>query len=263
MANFVPSLYVQNKGEDSVDIALKLTVARDKIIVRFTGGCGYMSPEDAQGMNNFFVDSFLGFGGAMIFGGTRMILRESKEIVSGITEIPSLIHRKCKDSVILGVVPRSNELMISGEDGLIVSDEAGEDYITVVHPEQDACLVVQQSVDQGVSWEAEFLECIKITEKLRSLVRWKSILVSYNGGGVTEKEIVAIAKLGWPVILIKGSGRKSDEYANDSQFLVRHPNVKVVDNGDVLGMRRILCELSALSEVEMAEINRKYFMRIV
>ncbi|MFC1638478.1 hypothetical protein ACFL2R_03575 [Patescibacteria group bacterium] len=233
MANFVPSLYVQNKGEDSVDIALKLTVARDKIIVRFTGGCGYMSPEDAQGMNNFFVDSFLGFGGAMIFGGTRMILRESKEIVSGITEIPSLIHRKCKDSVILGVVPRSNELMISGEDGLIVS------------------------------WEAEFLECIKITEKLRSLVRWKSILVSYNGGGVTEKEIVAIAKLGWPVILIKGSGRKSDEYANDSQFLVRHPNVKVVDNGDVLGMRRILCELSALSEVEMAEINRKYFMRIV
>ena len=53
---------------------------------------------------------------------------------------------------------------------------------------------------------------------------------SYKGGSVTEKEIVKTAQLGWPILLINGSGRKTEEYANNTEFLHKFPNVHVAEN---------------------------------
>ena len=48
-ATVIPSLYMQNKGEKSVKIALRLTSAPSRVVVRITGGCGNMSVNDAAG----------------------------------------------------------------------------------------------------------------------------------------------------------------------------------------------------------------------
>lgn len=245
-SNFIPSLYIQNKREESLNVALKLTKAKSRYVIRVTGGCGYMSEDQADGLYDLYVRSLIGYKGAILFGGTRMVNRKNLEtVVPGITEIPPLIRKHCPDSVILGIIPKSGDLQLSMEYGLVVSDDNEEDYITIIHPNQDICVVVQQSVDEGVSWEAEFEECIHITSNLREYANWKSLLISYNGGGVTEKEILKTAKLGWPILLIKGSGKKTDEYANDKEFLMKYPNVHVV-NKNPADMRQKLFHLEAL-----------------
>lgn len=243
-SSIIPSLYVQNKGENSLKVALRLTKAKSRYVVRFTGGCGYMSHDDAEGLYDLFLQAFAGFEGGILFGGTRMIKKDNySEIVPGITEIPPLIRRQCPDSVILGVIPKTQDLQIT-ESGLIVSEEEGKNFVTIVHPEQDICLVVQNSVDNTVPWEAEYQSCLQIIEQLRLFAEWESLLVSYNGGGVTEKEILATATRGWPILLINSSGRVSERLANDKEFLNQYPHVHVAEK-DSRSIRNALFSLGA------------------
>lgn len=222
----IPSLFVQNKGEESTKLALRLTQAKTKVVVRFTGGCGFMQAQDAQGLYQLFVEAFEGFSGALLFGGSRMVRRADHSlVVPGITEVPPLIRFHNPDCIILGVVPKSEELSLELGLGMVVAQNLGKDYLTIINPDQDLCLVVQQSVDHEVSWDAEFEECIRITENLREYAGWQSLLVSYNGGSVTRKEIMQTAQLGWPVLLIQDSGRVSEELSKDEGFLRTYPNV--------------------------------------
>lgn len=242
----IPSLFVQSKGDQSSKVALLLTSARQKCIVRVTGGCGNLSPEHAASMQQVLCEAFAGFAGAMLFGGTRMVLkRDHSIIVPGITEIPPLIRAQNPRSVVLGVVPRTQDFQIAPDLGMVVSSEPGNEFITIVHPDQDACLVVQHSADQDVLWEAEYEECMRITENLRTYAEWQSLLVCYNGGGVTEKELLATAAWKWPVLLIEGSGRVTDRYASNEEFLHSHPSVMVA-KCDSLSIRRSLMSTGAI-----------------
>ena len=242
----IPSLYIQQGREQSTKIALSLTRAKTKIAVRVTGGCGNMEAKNANGMLELFSKSFKNFEGVFLFGGTRMIMRHNHEtILPGITETAALIKIISPTAIILGVVPRSQELKVS-DFGMIVSDQKENDFVTIIHPDQDICLLVQQSIDQTASWEAEYEACMDITENLREFAGWKSLLVSYNGGTVTAKEIEATAKRNWPVLLISGSGRKTDEYASDKDFLKRFSNVYVCQNHSD-SLRRHLTQLGAVA----------------
>jgi hypothetical protein len=247
-SKFAPSFYIMNRGEDSVKVALSLTRAAANFVIRFTGGCGYMSAEDARGLYDLFVDALEGFKGCILFGGTRMVKKvDYDEIVPGITEVPPLIKAEDDSVVILGIVPRTGNIRIDPSFGVVVESEYEHDFITIIHPEQDMCLVVQQSVDKEATWEDEYLECIQITENLRSFAGWSSLLISYNGGAVTEKEILHTAELGWPVLLVNGSGRMSEKYANDNAFLLAHPNVLVAEK-TVGSIRNQLVKAGAISE---------------
>lgn len=249
-----PSLYIKQWGEQISKPELSLTSAARKVVVRFTGGCGWMSKEDAVGFYDIFVEAFAGFEGAILFGGSRMLKKDDPtEIVPGITEIPPLIKKNCPKSVILGVVPRFQDLKLS-QHGLVISDELGNDFITIVNPDQGQCVVVQKSADEGVSlipnlplggWEIEYLECQRIISDLINYADFSSLLVSYNGGKVTEAEIVSTAQKGWPILLINGSGRKSEEYANNQKFLEEYPNVFVAEK-DAASIRDVLLEAHVL-----------------
>lgn len=242
----IPSLFVQSEGDQSSKVALMLTGAQQKCIVRMTGGCGNMSAEDAASMQQTLVDAFAGFKGAMLFGGTRMVMRDDHSIVvPGITEVPPLIRSSCPGSIVLGIVPRTQDFQIAPSLGMIVSSESNKDFITIIHPSQDACLVVQHSADKGVLWDAEYQECMRITENLRRYAEWQSLLVCYNGGDVTEKELLATAERRWPVLLIEGSGRTTDRYASDERFLDDHPSVAVTQN-DSHSIRQELMRVGAL-----------------
>jgi len=244
-SGMTPSLYVKRRGEQTTKLELSITRAKQRCIVRLTGGCGYMSANDAAGLYELFTQAFRGFKGAILFGGTRMLQKDCPDIiVPGITEIAPLIRQKCPESVILGVVPKSEDLRLT-QYGLVVSGEKRNDYLTIIHPEQDQCLIVQQSADEGVDWDAEWQECLRIIGDLRQFAQWHSVLISYNGGAVTEREILATAEQGWPVILIAGSGRKTNEYAANADFLGRYPSVMVVEK-DSESLRSGLIALGAI-----------------
>lgn len=245
----IPSLYIKNKGETSTDLSLRLTAAKERFLVRLTGGCGYMNSEDSENLYSLFAQIFEDFQGAMIYGGTRMINKyDKKTIIPGITEIPSHMKEINPDFISLGVIPKSETMQLDPDVGLVVSYEDENDYITIIHPNQDICLIVQQSVDQGVNWETEAIECMDITQKLREIAGWNSLLVSYNGGGITEKEIISTAKKGWPVLLIADSGRKTEEYAKNKDFLAKYPNVMVAEK-NVLSIRKCLAKCGAIKKV--------------
>ena len=260
----VPALYIKNQGEESLKVALSLTRAPQSVVVRITGGCGYMSAEDAANLMELYAGAFFGFRGALLFGGSRMLKRTDPSIiVPGITEVGPRIKLACPDSYVLGIIPRSCDFGYSPY-GLVVADNPEDEYFTVVHPDQDAVLLVQQSVDQGVCWEAEYLEAMEITRILRQYAGWRSLLVSYNGGGVTEKEVLATAQAGWPVLLIRGSGRKTDSLAEqlerDFQFRLEHPSIRVCDRS-VDSFRAALQDLGVVPREEAAILqfraNRK------
>jgi hypothetical protein len=255
----VPSLYVQSQGEDiSVKVALSVTQARDKVVVRLTGGCGLMSGEHAQEIERLLAEPFRGFRGGMLFGGTRMVSRKNaSQIIPGITEIAPLVREMCPEARVLGVVARANDFQIMPEFGLVIENNSDNDYVTITHPNQDVCLVLQKSVDHATVWDAEYQACEQIVRHLREYAAWQSVLLTYNGGGITEKEILLWAKNGWPVILVNGSGRKTEEYANDKAFLNDHPHV-VVAEPEVWSIRERLEQFGAIPE-----ISRKTVLRVV
>lgn len=143
-----PPFYVKMAGEQTTDIELGLTRARQKAIVRFTGGCGNMEPKFGEGMIELLAESFNGFSGAMLFGGTRMLrISNPHIIIPGITEAPPMIWRQNHGSTILGVVAKTEILHISNY-GVVVNEEPERDMVTIMHPEQDKCLIVQHSAEK-------------------------------------------------------------------------------------------------------------------
>lgn len=243
-----PSLWFQRQGELSTRVALELTRARDRCIIRFTGGCGHMSAGDADGLPDLFADAFQGFGGAILFGGTRMVRRDDPTVVvPGITEVPARIRARCPKVITLGVVPTNGAFRVSPDHGLVVSDDARDPYVTIVHPDQTHCVVVLVADQHAAPWDAEYEECLRITEHVRSFAGWRSLLVSFNGGEVTERELLATAHRGWPVLLIEDSGRTTERYARDASFLRMHPNVRTAPR-DADGIRRVLGELGVVPD---------------
>jgi len=227
----IPPFFVANKGEHSSKVALILSTAKQRAVVRITGGCGEMSADDASGLYNLFAEAFTqsGFQGAMLYGGTRMLMRHDPSVIlPGITEIVPHIA-KDNNIVPFGVIPRTCDLAFDDKYGFVVSNEPGHDFFTVVHPEQKEFLIVQKSVDEPATWDTEWEECLNIIADMRKYGQWKSLLTCYNGGGVTERELREHARRGWPVIIVAGSGRTCNKYAEDIDFLIQHPSVMVVE----------------------------------
>ncbi len=188
-----------------------------------------MSEDDARGLYDLFVPAFDGFEGAMLYGGTRMInLQENWKVEPGITEIPPLIRDRCPNARIHGVVPRTETFCIDSHGRLLISIDEDTGKATIIHPNQDEVLVVQDGPDKPCSWDGEYRAVLHITKQLREHAQWNSVLISYNGGKYTEEEVRAVRDRGWPIILIRGSGRKTDELAADSSFC-SVPHVLVVD----------------------------------
>ena len=250
----VPRLYVKSRGEQTTKLSLMLTQAKRRFVVRITGGCGKMTADEAEGLYGLFRRAMFGFDGAVIFGGTRMLRKDDpSEVVPGVTEIAPAMRESCPEMTLLGIVPRTQDIDLS-EHGLVVSHEGENPYFTIVHPTQDIVLVVQVSADDAEIWDAEYGESLRIVADLRTYAKFGSVTVSYNGGGVTEREVRRTAALGWPVILVKGSGRVTDDFAVDREFLLAHPSVIVAEK-DPYALRDALSSVGAVPSPGLALVR--------
>lgn len=255
-----PTLFIQTGKEQSALFAMNFARDVRHFVLRLTGGCGLMTPADAIGLKNL-EDALAGgdcdgspqpkFSGFGIFGGTRMLNTfDPSVVVPGVTEVFPKIASRCPGAVFLGVVAKIGILRYT-PFGVVLSEDQGSSYFTVMHPEQHSIVLIQPTSDARASYEDEYKECVRICAELNRLA-WQSLLVVYNGGSVTEKELLTWAKLGqqdpehWKVLLIGGSGRTADKYANDQEFLSDHPTVHVAGNtsGEI---RQKFFELGAIT----------------
>lgn len=256
-----PSLFVQTGHDKSQLFGLNTARKIRHFVLRGTGGCGLMSESDAQGLRNLELaltgrgpsgrrsKKLPRFSGLCLFGGTRMVRKDNpKVIVPGITEVFPALNKYCDNTATLGVISKVGHLRHT-KHGIVISNDPKDEYCTIVHPVQTSTVIVQPSADSQASWDDEFKECVRIVHPLIQM-NWGALLVVYNGGGVTEKEIRTWAKHGqsdprWNILIVNGSGRKADELANDDEFRADHPTVHVCEN-DLDHMREKLLELNAL-----------------
>ena len=230
-------------------IIASLGLVPRRIAVRITGGCGEMSAEDAQGVQDLFCSAFEGFCGLLLIGGTRMIKGlDPEDVFFGITEVGPAIRRANPSCRVLGVVPRCKDFMFCADPPvLIVRDEALDTGLTtIVHPDQDFVIAAATALTKEEVWDDEVACCQYITGTLVGYGGWKSLLIAYNGGGTTEREIRSTAARGWPVLIVRGSGRVSDKLAADAEFLADHPTVHVCERS-AQSMRTALQSLSVIS----------------
>lgn len=270
MSNFydsAPTMFVQTGPDKSQMFGMNfLRLVEQRFVLRLTGGCGLMTPQDAIGLQNLTTaltgrpaegtsspdaEGLSRFGGFCLFGGTRMIYKDDpSRIVPGITEVGPALSRGNPKCVTLGVIVKANHLLYTPH-GIVVSTEEDKPFATIVHPHQTSCAILQPSSDTMSLWEEEWKECVRIVDSVKSMPGgWQGLLIMYNGGFYSKQEVEAWAALGkrdpfWRVLIVNGSGRNADVMANDANFLAEHPHVHVCQN-DVGDMRRKLTELGAL-----------------
>lgn len=261
------SLFFQSGKDRSIDFALTFSerIAR-AFVLRLTGGCANMTAADGIGMANL-TNALAGrgkrgaalprFAGFAMFGGTRMVsIHDPRQVIPGITEIFPSIAAECPGTVMLGIVPGFRQILRSRQPGLeremILSVEPAKNHITIVHPHLDSVLFLQPpaDIDESKIWDEEFKECYKYIRTLHER-KWQSLLVVYNGGGATKREVELWAEWSlrepgrWPVLLVRESGRTADEFAANEAFLAAHPDVHVAANS-VEAINDKLYELGAV-----------------
>ena len=209
-------------------LALRATTARNKVIMRIGGGCANMQPYDKDLMINYFVRAFEGFGGVLFTGATRQFRGEGEDLTLDpmVTDLPGFIRDAYPNSgsVILGTVPRTGRPGLIG-DSRFVLDKDG----TGVNPSIELVVIVQPNPDTDADWDGDLPLYFGLMEHLKDDAGFTAVGVcAWNGGGVTAKEILASAKRGWPTFVVKGSGRKADEFAQkledrDPELLAQLP----------------------------------------
>lgn len=249
-----PRIVPWSPGSPFDAVVATLSKVSDRILVSITGGCAKanMTYDEGQEVLDLFKTAFSGFCGAMLIGGTRMITDDDPDqVLFGITEIGPVIRANCPESFILGVIPRLQEVVFHREATMLkvvhtIGEVGSPDHTTIVHPHQDMVIGVSKRLlpDRPI-WDDEVEFRRYVTDLLRTYGDWRSVLIAHNGGGTTEREVIIAADHGWPVILIRGSGRATDKLAADKTFLQAHPSVRVCEHS-AASLRHELIELGAL-----------------
>lgn len=242
--------WMNQDDQPSSVIAMKLGNAQN-FLIRLTGGCGFMDRQSGQQGVSLLTKALSGFGGILLYGGTRVYepnqaARSGYRIFPTILEVPPRLRKLNPNMMSFGIIPKMTHVEYS-KIGLIIGKEKSNGFLTVIHQNQDICLVLQKNVDQISFWDAEWMECLSITKEfLEHRHSFQAILISYNGGTVTSHEIEAWANAGLPVLLVAGSGRVTSEYCQNQDWLDKHPSVIVCHTHQ--DIRRQLIGLGGICE---------------
>ncbi|CAN5535741.1 hypothetical protein BH10CYA1_BH10CYA1_18020 [soil metagenome] len=258
-------IYMESEHDKCALFAMQFAAAGcPHYFLRIAGGCAGMSDEDAAGLRNIELaaggerDGDPKFKGFAVFGATRMYQgrtdNPSCKVLQTITEVfPNIADRLGTEAILLGIASKYNHLLYSQTYGLVLEVNEQRGTFTTVNPSCKSVLITQPSSDEKAHQLDEMKEAVEIVDQLHT-IDWQSLLVAYNGGPNTEREILTWAANGkrdpspnrWQILLIRGSGRAADRYARDPEFLAENANnVHVADN-NASSIRAELLKLGAL-----------------
>ncbi len=238
-------------AEDGLPAAFALmgTRAAKKAAIRVTGGCKGMSAEDKAYMLEYFAAALAGFSGVIWSGATRQTDAEGK-LDPMVTDVPGIIAAENPFCVALGTVPRTEMLSLQGDSRLVL-DQWG----TLPNPSQSAILIVQNGAEGALDWDGDLDVYFRIMDNWQQFAGFSALgVIAWNGGEITREEIMRSAKKGWPTILVRGSGRVTDEIivkleAGDEELMKLLPKehrLVIVDKNDPVGLSERLADLGFL-----------------
>jgi len=186
--------------------ALMGTNVEMKVAIRLGGGCKGMGVEDKKQMIDFFLSAFSGYQGLVWSGATRQVDKNG-QLDPMVTDVPGLIAAANPGCIALGTLPRVDLLTLQ-KDLRLVLDEWG----TIPNPTQSGILIVQNGPDGKLDWNGDVDIYLRIMENWRDYAKFSRLgLIAWNGGTITKEEIEKSAARKWPTILVRGSGRVTDE----------------------------------------------------
>lgn len=224
--------------------ALMGTQAAAKVVLRLGGGCKGMNADDKRDMLAFFGAACAGFRGIAFSGATRSVGQDGS-LDPMVTDVPALLALQNEGCVGLGTLPKTETALRLVGQGELVLDEWG----TRPNPGMAAVLLVQESADGKLGWNGDVATYFELMEQwVESGGFTAAGLVTWNGGAITEEEIFAAAARKWPVFLVKGSGRVTDEIVakleqQDAETIAKFPalgNVVIVSKDDPDALRAAL-----------------------
>jgi len=116
--------------------------------------------------------------------------------------------------VTLGTIPRTHPFYFTNDKpGVLLLNQYGN----FINTSYAANLIVQREAwpsdpNDELDWLATCRTYFKLMSALRAILGFKVGIVGFNGGTVTRKELMMASQdYKWPVCLIKGSGRVTDE----------------------------------------------------
>lgn len=201
-----------------------------------------MGPQDKIAMLQYFADGLVGFRGCIWSGGTRCVDSDGK-LDPMVTDVPGVIKELNPECVALGSAPRTDVMRLVDDSRLTFG---GGNH---PNPNMSAILVVQNGADRTLDWNGDLDDVFALMTNLKECAAFSEAgVISWNGGGVTKEEILRSAQKGWPTILVRGSGRGTDEYitlleAGDEAFLAKLPKnhrMIVVDRSNPQTLRDAL-----------------------
>lgn len=240
------SLYhTDTKDHFSFKIIMELNQAKRRFITRITGGAASVDIDKGLTSMSLFRKALRGYDGMMLIGGTRVLSvnRDSANILPTIMEIAPLLKHDNPNMMTFGIVPRPEYFKLC-KWGMIVSEEPNLGCITIVNPEQDICLTVQKDVDTPAVYDVEWQSCLHVVRTYKETGRRRPfgcVLIAYEGGSYTRKEVLAWTEQQLPVILIENSGRATDILCHE---LRDHPSVSICSSSD--DIRKKMIELGGL-----------------
>lgn len=191
-------------------------------VIRYAGGCNGLDEALKAGLPAYITEAHKGIGKIVAFsGGTIKTVDRTVESQTGekgtvrevvdfvITHIPSLL-RKEYGCYAMSTTPRTTQMTLERQfGGLMATGEEHVDY------RQDRAVIIQKDAvdiaDSDVDWAKDVLPYLGLMQKWQEQGVNCAVL-GFNGGGATWKELVWAVERSIPVLLIRGSGRKTDEF---------------------------------------------------
>ena len=202
---------VMNSG-DTVPAAVQAMMSRSptRFGLRIAGGCSGMRPTDRENMLTWFGQNLADFSGFVSSGATREVTGGKLDPM--VTEVPALLA-STGNVITISTVPRVGNLQLVDDSRLQIYNQADwGDSISHPNPGVHMIVMVQDRLGSELDWDGDVLTYVELFDGYRRTAGWQFATIVWNGGGVTKTEVKMALRAGWPVILVKGSGRAADEY---------------------------------------------------
>jgi hypothetical protein len=143
-------------------------------------------------------------------------------------------------------------MRLQGESQLVL-----DSYGTRPNPGIAALLIVQNGTEDTLDWDGDLDDVFSLMKNLLTYAGFTSAgVIAWNGGPITRDEVLRSARLGWPTIIIRGTGRACDDLArefntNDPTLMDQLPQnhkLIVVDKNEPDVLRAQLVRLGFLNE---------------
>lgn len=220
-------------------------------VIRYAGGCANLDETLKAGMPQYFIDAHQGIGKLVAFSGgtisTEDNIRDGRTVRErtdfAITYIPALL-KGAYGVFAMSTTPRTGQMVLDGEfGGLSVNGHDRIDYT------QDRAVIVQKDAidipENEVDWAKDVLPYLGLMQKWQERGVNCAVL-GFNGGGATWKELVWAVERSIPVLLIRGSGRKTDEFI--TKFESGELKVKCLTSGDDIAVDPSLVSIASATD---------------